>query len=257
MSTEQEGTVPNHFAGKGALNHVVEAQAKGIIASAEQHGIETAGHISAAADAARETGVLALLLWALLSFLELNTWQVFGLLAIFFTGWLAWRFGRSAWLAWSRLERLHRVLAEKRWKIEHHRTQEREELRVLYRAKGFSGKLLEDVVDVLMADGDRLLRVMIEEELGLSLEVHEHPLKQGLGAATGVSLAGLICLPLTLLHPVYGLFVGALAVVGISSAMSAYLERNRLIPALVWTIGLAVIAVSFVYFLIDLFQLLG
>ena len=34
-----------------------------------------------------------------------------------------------------------------------------------------------------MADGDRLLRVMLEEELGFSLEVYDHPLKQALGFA--------------------------------------------------------------------------
>ncbi len=90
--------------------------------------------------------------------------------------------GRSAWLGWSRLERLHRILAQEKWEIEHNREQEREELGVLYAAKGFEGKLLEDVLDVLMADGDRLLKVMVEEELGLTLESQVHPLKQGLGA---------------------------------------------------------------------------
>ncbi len=33
-----------------------------------------------------------------------------------------------------------------------------------------------------MADDNRLLRVMLEEELGLTLEAYEHPLKQAFGA---------------------------------------------------------------------------
>ena len=92
-------------------------------------------------------------------------------------------------LGWARLERLHRIVEEERYEIENHRQQEREELKELYRAKGFQGKLLDEVVDVLMADGERLLKVMVEEELGLSLQSQEHPLKQGAGSALGAFVA--------------------------------------------------------------------
>ena len=256
MSGEEKQAIPQASTGKRALDYAEEAHARGIIASAEQNGVETAGAVSAAADAARETGVTLLLLWALLVFFPLSSWQVFSLLAIFLTGWLVWRYGRASWLAWSRLERLHRLLAEKRWEIEHHRNDEREVLRSLYRAKGLSGDLLDQVIEVLMADEDRLLRIMVEEEFGLSLAIHDHPLMQGLGAAIGVALASIVCLPLTLLNPTYGLLTGALAVVGLSAAISAHFERNDRIPALVWTVGMGVLAMSFVYFLMDLFQLL-
>src|SRR5262249_44443752 len=142
------------------------------------------------ADAARETCLALALLW------------LFGLhwaaLLIFSGAWLIWKTGRSAWLGWSRIERLHRIVAQEKWEIEHHRQQEREELGALYAAKGFEGKLLEDVLDVLMADNDRLLRVMVEEELGLSLHSQEHPLKQATGAFLGV-LAGSILTLLGLL----------------------------------------------------------
>ncbi len=153
---------------KTALEHVIEAQAKGILASSESHGSETPGHISAAADAARETGVLLFILWTVLVQLGVSAHEIVKIMGVVSCGWLVWKMGRSAWLQWTRLERLHRIMAEERWEIEHHRQQEREELKVLYEAKGFQGKLLEDVVDVLMSDGDRLLKVMVEEELGLS-----------------------------------------------------------------------------------------
>ena len=78
-----------------------------------------------------------------------------------------------------------RLLEEEKWEIEHNRNQEKVELKVLYRAKGFEGKLLDDVVDVLMADDKRALHIMLKEELGMTLEAYEHPLKQSLGALLG------------------------------------------------------------------------
>lgn len=246
-------TQPSHFKGKEAIEHVAEAQAQGIISSTEIHGTEIPGHISAATDAARETAVVLALVWVLLMELQLPFAQIATLLAIFAGGWILWKTGRSAWLAWSRLERLHRIVAQEKWEIEHHRQQERDELKALYAAKGFEGKLLEDVMDVLMADGDRLLRVMVEEELGLSLESHEHPLKQSIGALTGSFLAALLCLLAFFIYPQWGLLIGSIAGLGVGSAIAAQHERNKIVPAVIWNLGIGAIAFGFVYFIIDYF----
>lgn len=246
---------PAHFKGKDAIEHVAEAHAKGIIAATEIHGTEMPGHIYAAADSAKETALALLLLWALLAQFPLSLSQIMLTLGIFASGWLLWKIGRSAWLGWSRLERLHRVLEQEKWEIEHHRQQEREELRVLYRAKGFEGKLLEDVCDVLMADGERLLRVMVEEELGLSLESQEHPLKQSLGAAAGTAIATLTCGIFLFLWPQTGLIIGALSIFASSAALSAYHMQNRMIPAITWNLGLATLSFGCVYFLFKFFFL--
>src|SRR5262249_53556095 len=144
--------------------------------------------------------------WILLTYFQL---PVFAPLLIVAGAWLIWKTGRSAWLGWSRIERLHRVVEQEKWEIEHHRQQEREELKALYATKGFEGKLLEDVLDVLMADGDRLLRVMVEEELGLTLESHEHPLKQAVGAGLGVLFSSILCLFGLWLYPSLGLLIAA------------------------------------------------
>ena len=69
-----------------------------------------------------------------------------------------------------RLERLHRVIEEERWEIEHHRQEEREELAALYQAKGLTGKLLDDVVATLMADDNRLLQSCSKRRWGLLLK---------------------------------------------------------------------------------------
>lgn len=244
---------PLHFEGKEAVEHVIEAQAKGVIAKAEVHGEEMPGHISAFADTARETAVILFLFWILASS-TLPFDQRILIVSLFALGWAVWKTGRSAWLGWSRLERLHRLVAEEKWEIDHHRDQEREELAALYEAKGFKGELLKDVMDVLMADDDRLLRVMLEEELGLSLEVQEHPLKQGLGAAVGALTAAVVMIPLSFLIPKFGMIIGTFVVVGAAAATSAQYEKNRKIHAIVWNLALALLAAGSTYFLWEFFK---
>ena len=253
---------PSHFKGKDAIEHVAEAQAQGKIAATEIHGLETPGYISAAADAARETGIILLFAAAFSAITYHSTlFFMFSYIALAF-GWALWKGGRSAWLGWFRLERLRRVLKQEKWEIEHHRQQERSELAVLYAAKGFEGKLLEEVLDVLVAEDDRFLRVIVEEELGLSLAAYEHPLKQGLGAFFGVILASAISYGIVssfwfLTHhynihsdtvDLLCLLTGPLFIVGLSSAVQAHHAQNRWIPAIVWNIGLAALSFGCIYF---------
>lgn len=238
-----------HFKGKDAVAHVAEAHARGIIASSEVHGTEIPGSISAGTDSARETALVLLLIFLFGSGYGLLPSSILFCFLIFLPGWLVWKVGRSGWLGWSRLERLHRILDEEKWEIEHNRTQEREELKALYAAKGFEGKLLEDVLDVLMADGDRLLKVMIEEELGLSLEVHEHPLKQSLGAGLGVVISAALCLAGFILFFSFGLLGAALATMIGSSWMAARYEGNQLIPAVVWNVAILLLSLAASLFL--------
>jgi hypothetical protein len=240
-----------HFDDESPLDHVVARQKEGFLASQEPHGTEVPGHMAAAADALRETALVLLLLWTIASHLGAPSEKTLPILAILLFGWLAWKAGRSALLGYQRLERLHRVMEQERWEIEHHRDQEREELRELYKAKGFSGKLLDDVVDVLMADGDRLLKVMLEEELGLSLESQEHPLKQALGAALGVLTAGVLTLFAAKFFPLYGMPIVSLFLMGSAGTATAYYEKNEAIPAVVWNLGLGGAAWGIVTFLLS------
>lgn len=242
-------TKHSHFKDKEAIEHVIEAQAKGIISSSEIHGTEISGSMAAAADASREMALVLLLIWSMLSLLIPNM-QIFVFLLIFSIGWSIWKFGRSAWLGWSRLERLHRVLEQERWEIEHNREQEKEELRELYAAKGFEGKLLDTVVDVLMADDNRLLRVMVEEELGLSLATQEHPLKQGLGGLFGSLITAFVCLTALFFFSFYGLIAATMLFLAATGALLAYLSHNRTIPAIIWSIGLGIVSYGTVKFLL-------
>lgn len=238
-----------HFAGKTPAEHVTQKRTEGMSSGAEAHGEEAPGHLTSAADAARDTAICILLIWFLLSTTELSQTVMMSLLGIFGLGWIVWKGGRSAHLAWSRLERLHRLIQQEKWEIEHHRPQEREELIALYQMKGFEGKLLEEVVDVLMADNDRLLKVMLEEEMGLTLSAYEHPLKQGVGAFLGGLFSLMICALGMSLIPSLGIPIAALIVVIVSACIASRSESNRLLPAMIWSVALGGISLAVVYFL--------
>lgn len=243
----------HHFKGKEALQHVIDARIKGFSASAEIHGTELPGHYSAAADAAKETAIALLILWTLFYEIKLPLYKAHLFSLVFILGWIAWKVGRSAILGYSRLERLHRLIEEERWEIEHHRGQEREELRALYSAKGFSGKLLDEAIDVLMADDNRLLQVMLEEELGLNLETYEHPLKQAAGAFVGVFGSALIMSFGLFILPSWGPILCAAIIIALSAGTSAQLEKNKPLPSIVWNLAVAALASTIVYFAAQIF----
>ena len=89
------------------------------------------------------------MLWIIFSAFTLPFYHCLALLTVFASATLLLKCGRSAILGWSRLSRLHRLIEEERWEIEHHRPQEKEELIALYKAKGFSGDLLDEVIERL------------------------------------------------------------------------------------------------------------
>lgn len=242
----------HHFKDEDALSHVIEKRVEGILTLSESHGTETPGHLAAAADAIRETGVVLFLLWLLLSLLGASFILIAITLASFGVAWMVWKTGRSAWLGWARLERLHRLIEQEKYEIEHHRPQEREELMALYLAKGFEGKLLNDVVDVLMADQDRLLKVMLEEELGLTLMAYEHPLKQSAGAFTGSFIALALAWGLFFFLPAYGIPIASVLCVAGGAAISAFYEKNRLIPAIIWSVSLAALTFGTAFFIFQM-----
>ena len=98
-------------------------------------------------------------------------------------------------------------LERERSEIRDNFAHECEEIRVLYQAKGFREPLLSQIVETLSADDDRLLKVMMEEELGLHMYHMNHPLAVG----AWNFLASLAC-GLALAVPAYWLPTSAMQV---------------------------------------------
>jgi vacuolar iron transporter family protein len=238
----------DHFDGKSIPEHLREARLKGAQASAEIHGTEISGQKAAFADSLRDSS-LAMVLIACISFKLLPASQAALLVFLFLIGWMIWKTCRSALLGWARLERLHRLIEEERWEIQHHRPQEREELMEMYQVKGFEGELLTEVLDVLMADDNRLLEVMLVEELGLSLESYEHPLKQASGAFLGSLATILVGALFYKLSPSYGFFAASLPLFLGAGLWTAKIENIKLLPSFIWNLAVYTLCVGFVHFI--------
>ncbi|MCB1110644.1 MAG: VIT1/CCC1 transporter family protein [Chlamydiia bacterium] len=238
-----------HFEGKDVAEHLKAAREKGARATAEVHGTETPGHISAGADSAKETAIFLLGMWILMSAFGIEASKALWILGLFSAGWFLWKVGRSSLLGWARLERLHRLIEQEQWEIEHHRAQEKEELTAMYRQKGLTGKLLDQVIEVLMADDNRLLRVMLEEELGLTLESYEHPLKQAIGAGIGV-IAAIVGAAIGYF---FGGFFGTALLLALvfstATLVASKLEGNQLIKSLVWNLSVGILAIGSIYYI--------
>lgn len=223
-----------HFQGKSIPEHLREAREKGMVASQEIHGTEASGFVSAFCDAGRETAVISLFFWLLIDLFPYVPITKLLLFLSFILGLAIWKASRSALIGWARLERMHNLIEQERWEIEHCREQEREELIEMYRSKGFSGTLLSDAVSTLMSDDNRLLEVMLTEELGLKLESVEHPLKQGIGAFLGSIASGSFLLITFFFFSKIGIWVGSLVAVSLFTALSASIEKIAIIPQVLW-----------------------
>lgn len=131
--------------------------------------------------------------------------------------------------------------------------QEREEVRALYAAKGFTEPLLSQIVDTLAVDEDRLLKVMMEEELGLSMHHVNHPLLVGVWNFLGAVIPGLfLVLPLfwfTQLRAEIWMVAGASLILAVISAFSACSTQRRFIDVFSASVVIALVTGGTVYFL--------
>ena len=243
----------DHFHGQTALKHLAEVRADTVSASLEVHGAETPGPFFAFLDAARESALLLAFGIIVADFFCVTAEQIIAVATALLAGWVFWKGARSAMLAWSRLYRMHRVATEEQTEIQTNRPQEREELLALYGAKGFSGPLLDDVVDVLMADQDRLLSVMLQEEMGLRLEENPHPILQGTAAACGAAAPLIILWPACVwLSPLWAV-VGCVGAGACAGGLFARKEKNPVLSAFIWNAMIGGVGCVLVRTLMEIF----
>ena len=88
---------------------------------------------------------------------------------------------------------------------------ERDEIKTIYKGKGFSGELLDRIVGHITADPERWANVMMREELGFASEDFDSPVRSALTVG-GSYLAGATVpvLPYIFMHPAQGIVGSAL-----------------------------------------------
>ena len=80
---------------------------------------------------------------------------------------------------------------QEEWEIENLEEQERDEIRDIYKEKGFKDKLLEDVVRIITSRRKVWIDTMMKEELGL-IEDGKNPFHSSVSTFVGFNLVGLI-----------------------------------------------------------------
>lgn len=80
---------------------------------------------------------------------------------------------------------------QEEWEIDNLEEQEIDEIRDIYREKGFKDELLEDVVRIITSKRKVWIDTMMKEELGL-IEDKKNPLDSSLSTFIGFNLVGLI-----------------------------------------------------------------
>ena len=147
------------------------------------------------------------------------------------------------------------------WEVENLPDAEREEIREIYRAKGFEGELLEKVVEVITADKDRWVDVMMKDELGM-MEEDKSPLMMGAVTYFSFVLIGLVPL-MVYVWDFLGDFPGDLflwsciltgVVFFMIGFLKTYVTQTSLLKGILETLILGAIAASVSYFVGDILE---
>lgn len=158
--------------------------------------------------------------------------------------------GRSTYL---QVQYYESELERERNEIHNSFDHECDEVRALYAAKGFREPLLTQIVDTLTSDEDRLLKLMLEEELGLSTEHMNHPLVVGLWNFLGAFLAGgMLALPLIWLSPQESrvwMPAGGILLMGVVSVVSSRATRRSVVELFATGVVMATITGGVAYLL--------
>jgi VIT1/CCC1 family predicted Fe2+/Mn2+ transporter len=122
----------------------------------------------------------------------------------------------------SQIEFYQSEVDRERYEIKRFPDHERDEIRGIYRQKGFSGPLLDQIVAHITGDPDRWAEVMMREELGFTEENFESPFKSSMvvGASYLIGAAVPVA-PYLFIAPAVGVVVSAIITVLVLFAVGA------------------------------------
>ncbi len=161
----------------------------------------------------------------------------------------------------SELQNFEKHKAIEYWEVENIPEAEREEIRDIYRQKGFEGDLLEKVVDVICSKKEVWVDTMMKEELEM-IKNHKSPFKIGLVTYISFILIGLVPLVVYVWDYLFGfsgnVFWMTCGMTGLGFVMIGYLksfvtETNKW-KSMWETIMLGAIAAGVAYYVGDILE---
>ena len=116
------------------------------------------------------------------------------------------------------------------WEIENMRESEIEEIREIYREKGFEGEILEKIVKVITSDKDRWVNEMMKDELKMMPE-NKSPLWAGTATFIAFIVVGFIPLIIFITNYLFGwpenhLFLIASLLTGLAFAVIGFVKAR-------------------------------
>ncbi|SMO51717.1 VIT1/CCC1 transporter family protein [Fodinibius sediminis] len=128
----------------------------------------------------------------------------------------------------SELENFRKHERREHWEVENMPEQETEEVRNIFREKGFEGPLLEKVVTVITNDKERWVDVMMKEELAM-MKRSKSPLAMGIVTFISFIIVGLVPLLIYILDyvtsaPLNHLFTSSIILTSLSFVGIGFLK---------------------------------
>lgn len=149
------------------------------------------------------------------------------------------------------------------WEVDHLPEKEKEEIRDIYREKGFEGEILEEIVRTITADKDRWVDVMMKEELEMSEETKS---PWAMGAVTFMSFLLFGFIPLLvfvmdyfdLIEDQVNIFIYASTLTGLVFILIGYLKaivnQTNILRSILETFLLGTAAATLAYWVGDLLE---
>lgn len=149
------------------------------------------------------------------------------------------------------------------WEIDNIPEKEIQEVRDIYKAKGFEGKLLEQVVTVITSDRERWVEEMMKNELEMIPE-EKSPFKIGLATLISFILIGFIPLMIYVYdffnHTEFDIFLWTSIFTGLAFAvigsLKSLVNQTNIFKSMGETIGLGLLAALVAYFVGDFLETL-
>ena len=149
------------------------------------------------------------------------------------------------------------------WEVDNIPEKEREEIVEIYRAKGFEGRLLEQVVDVIVSDRDRWVNEMMKDELEMIPE-SKSPFKSGLATLVSFIFVGFIPLLVYVYdyfrETTFDLFLWTSIFTGVAFLfvgwLKSFVNQTNTLKSILETLILGFVAALVAYFVGDFLETL-